>query len=50
MQKLVFQLEHCVDPKFCSFHEEYHPEKSCLDWQRVISSICNHTLDVEGDM
>lgn len=46
----VFQLDQCADPKFCSFHKEYHPENSFSDCKRVISSVCSHILDAEGNM
>jgi len=45
----VFQLDQRVDPKYCSFHEEFHPENSCLDWKRVVTSVYTHTVDVDGD-
>lgn len=46
----MFQLEQSADPNFCFFHEEHHPENSCLDWKRVVNSICSHTLDTESNM
>lgn len=48
VQNIVFQLNHCVDPSYCSFHEEYHPKNSCSDWNKVVTSVCINTLDVDG--
>lgn len=46
----MLQLDQCIDPKYCSFHEEFHPENSCSDWKWVFTSICTHTVDVDGDI
>lgn len=50
MQKPMFQLDQCVDPKYYSFHEEFHPENSCSNWKQVVTSVYAHKLDVDGDI
>lgn len=46
----MFQLDQCGDPKCYSFHEEFHLENSCSDWKRVVTSVCTHTLDADGNV
>jgi len=46
----VFQLDQCANPNFYSFHEEFHPENSCLDWKWIFTSIYTHTLDAGGNI
>ena len=46
----MFQLNQCYDPKYCSFHEEFHPDNSCSNWKRVVTFVCTHTLDADGDI
>jgi len=46
----MFQLDQCIDPKYYSFHEEFHPKKSCSDWKRIATSACSHILSENGDI
>ena len=46
----MFQLDQCANPKYYSFHEEFHPKNSCSYWKQVVTFVCNHTLDVNGDI
>jgi len=49
LHKLVFQLDQCVDPTYCSFRVQFHPENSSSYGKRVVNSICTHRLDAYGD-